>query len=257
MGLFSKNKAEGGILDVIRCDEPDYLVWKWSPAGVPSRRENAIRWGSTLRVKQGEVAVFVYRQNDGKEMDYFEGPLDTTLKTANFPVLSGILGSVFGGETPFQAEIYFINLAGNVRLPFFVPQFDVSDPRFLDYAVPVTVKGQLLFNITDYKSFISLHRMMQFDMDDFAEEVRASVVRYTKSVVTNAPSKGQIPLLQIERHIDEVTTLVEERLRSVLADDFGVNLKRLDLSEIALDKDSEGYADLYEVTTAQMTMSTT
>ena len=99
--------------------------------------------------------------------------------------------------------------------------------------------------------------MMQFDMDDFAEEVRASVVRYTKSVVTNAPSKGQIPLLQIERHIDEVTTLVEERLRSVLADDFGVNLKRLDLSEIALDKDSEGYADLYEVTTAQMTMSTT
>lgn len=253
MGLFSKNKAEGGILDVIRCDEPDYLVWKWSPAGVPSRRENAIRWGSTLRVKQGEVAVFVYRQNDGKEMDYFEGPLDTTLKTANFPVLSGILGSVFGGETPFQAEIYFINLAGNVRLPFFVPQFDVSDPRFLDYAVPVTVKGQLLFNITDYKSFISLHRMMQFDMDDFAEEVRASVVRYTKSVVTNAPSKGQIPLLQIERHIDEVTTLVEERLRSVLADDFGVNLKRLDLSEIALDKDSEGYADLYEVTTAQMT----
>ena len=71
MGLFSKNKAEGGILDVIRCDEPDYLVWKWSPAGVPSRRENAIRWGSTLRVKQGEVAVFVYRQNDGKEMDYF------------------------------------------------------------------------------------------------------------------------------------------------------------------------------------------
>ena len=100
---------------MIRCDESDYLVWKWSPAGVPSRRENAIRWGSTLRGKQGEVAVFVYRQNDGKQMDYFEGPLDTTLKTANFPVLSGILGMAYGGDTPFQAEIYFINLAGNIR----------------------------------------------------------------------------------------------------------------------------------------------
>ena len=238
---------------MIRCDESDYLVWKWSPAGVPSRRENAIRWCSTLRVKQGEVAVFVYRQNDGKQMDYFEGPLDTTLKTANFPVLSGILGMAYGGDTPFQAEIYFINLAGNIRVSFFIPAFDVADPRFLDYAVPVTVKGQLLFNITDYKAFISLHRMIQFDMDDFAAEVRAAVVRYTKSVVTNAPMQGQVPLLQIERHIDTVTVMVEQKLRSVLQDDFGVNLKRLDLSEIALDKESEGYADLYEVTTAQVT----
>lgn len=30
MGLFGKNKTnEGGMLDVIRCDEPSYLIWKW------------------------------------------------------------------------------------------------------------------------------------------------------------------------------------------------------------------------------------
>ena len=66
MGFFSKNKNEGGLMDVIRCDEQEYLVWKWRPAGEAnsSKKENAIRYGSSLRVKDGEIAVFVYKQYD-------------------------------------------------------------------------------------------------------------------------------------------------------------------------------------------------
>lgn len=252
MGLFNKSK-DGGVLNVIRCDEPEYLVWKWQPDGVPSRRENAIRWGSQLRVKDGEVAVFVYRQNDGKQMDFIEGPVDTMLRTTNFPVLSGILGSLYGGDTPFQAEIYFINLAGNIKIQFYVPSFDVSDPRFLDYAVPVTVRGQILLNITDYKAFIKLHRMIDFDLDSFFEEVRTAVLRHVKSAVTNAPTQANIPVLQIERYIDQISTMTEEKLRPILSDDFGVNLKRFDIGAVTIDKESQGYQDLYEVTSAQMT----
>ena len=52
MGLFS-NKKEGGLMDVIRCDEQEYLVWKWRPSGEANstHKENAIRYGSSLRVK--------------------------------------------------------------------------------------------------------------------------------------------------------------------------------------------------------------
>ena len=32
MGLFS-SKKEGGMMDMIRCDEQDYLIWKWRPVG--------------------------------------------------------------------------------------------------------------------------------------------------------------------------------------------------------------------------------
>lgn len=52
-------------MDQIRCDEPSYLIWKWHPSGVQlgrGNREDSIRWGSSLRVKDGEVAVFVYKQ---------------------------------------------------------------------------------------------------------------------------------------------------------------------------------------------------
>ena len=63
MGLFG-NKKEGGLMDVIRCDEQKYLVWKWRPSGDAdsTKKENAIRYGSSLRVKDGELAVFVYKQ---------------------------------------------------------------------------------------------------------------------------------------------------------------------------------------------------
>jgi hypothetical protein len=59
MGIFS-NKQEGGLMDVIRCDEQEYLVWKWRPSGEPNstKKENAIRYGSSLRVKDGEIGLF-------------------------------------------------------------------------------------------------------------------------------------------------------------------------------------------------------
>lgn len=235
-------------MDVIRCDEKDFLVWKWSPAGEPSRRENAIRYGSSLRVKDGEVAVFVYKQKDGTMQDYIEGPYDQTIKTANFPVLTGIVGAAFGGASPFQAEIYFINLAGNIQIPFFINEFDVADSRFLDYTAPVTVKGTITFNIKDYKNFIKLNRMIDFSLEELWEQVKRAVVRYAKSAITNAPSQLGMPLVQIERGIDAINTLVEEKLQEALEKDFGVFVKRLDLSAITINKDSDDYRRLQSVT---------
>ena len=61
MGIFGKGKS-GGLMNVIRCDQEEYLVWKWRPEGQEansSSRENSIRYGSSLRVKDGEVAVRV------------------------------------------------------------------------------------------------------------------------------------------------------------------------------------------------------
>ena len=101
MSLFKKSKT-GGFMDEIRCDEPSYLIWKWHPSGVKqgeNNRENAIRWGSSLRVKDGEVAVFVYHQKDGTYQDFIEGPFDQKIKTANFPVLARLVGLAYEGGT--------------------------------------------------------------------------------------------------------------------------------------------------------------
>ncbi len=107
MAVFGKQT--GGLMNQIRCDESSYLIWKWHPAGEKpgkGRRENAVRWGSTLRVKDGEVAVFLYNRKEGAFQDFIVGPFDQPIKTANLPVLAGIVGLAYGGGTPFQAEIW-------------------------------------------------------------------------------------------------------------------------------------------------------
>lgn len=157
-------------MNVIRCDEENYLVWKWRPEEQDvnsTSRENAIRYGSSLRVKDGEVAVFVYKQKDGSTQDFIEGPYDDTIKTANFPILSSIVGLAFGGDSPFQAEIYFINVQANNQLKFAVPYFDVADPRLPDFPVPVAVRGSVTFALEDYRGFIKKNRLINFDLDSF------------------------------------------------------------------------------------------
>lgn len=254
MGLF--NKKEGGMMDVIRCDEQEYLVWKWRPVGQDANsthKENAIRYGSSLRVKDGEVAVFVYKQKDGTMQDYIMGPYDDTIKTANFPVLTSIVGLAFGGASPFQAEIYYINLAGNVQIKFGIPYFDVFDPRFLDFAVPMAVRGTLTFNITDYKGFIKLNRLINFELEDFKRQLKDAVTKYVKGVVTNIPQDNGIPVIQMERKILEINTIVEQYLKPRLETDFGVNMKAFDIAAIEPDKESEGYQSLMHVTKEQQT----
>ena len=251
MALFNKNSRTGGFMDEIRCDKPSYLIWKWHPSGVQSGqtvRENSIRGGSSLRVKEGEVAVFVYKQPNGVMQDFIVGPFDQIIKTDNFPVLSSIVGLAYEGGTPFQAEVYFINLAQIIQVKFGVPFFDVYDPRFADFGVPVSVRGTISFKISDYREFIKLHRLTDFNLETFQMQIRDAVVRYIKDIVANAPAANDIPLVQIETKTSQINDVVEYDVSERLKENFGVIVSGVDLSAIELDKSSDGYKQLMAVT---------
>lgn len=251
MSLFDRRKRNGGFMDEIRCDEPSYLIWKWHPAGVQlgeGNRENAIRWGSSLRVKDGEVAVFVYSQYDGIMQEYIEGPCDMILNTANLPILASIVGLAYEGGTPFQAEVYFINLARIIQVKFGVPFFDVYDPRFADFGVPVAVRGTVSFSIADYREFIKLHRLNNFNLDDFQRQIRDAVNRYVKDCVANAPASHNIPVIQIESKTAQINDAVEYDISERLRENFGVLVSGIDIGAIEIDKSSEGYRQLMSVT---------
>lgn len=250
MALFGKRRVNG-FMDEIRCDEPSYLIWKWHPAGSQkgnNKRENAIRWGSSLRVKEGEVAVFVCEQGDGIVQDFIMGPFDQIIETANLPIIASIVGLAYAGGTPFPAEIYFINLAQVIQLRFGVPFFDVYDPRFPDFGVPLAVRGTLSFKITDYKEFVKLHRLTNFSLNDFQRQIRDAINRYVKDVVTNIPAMHNIPLVQIETKIAQINDVIEYDLGKRLKEKFGVTISGIDIGAIEFDKSSDGYRQLMSIT---------
>ena len=163
-------------------------------------------------------------------------------------MLSSIIGLWYEGDTPFQAEVFFINLSKTIQIRFGVPYFDVVDPRFPDFQVPVAVRGVLTFQIKDYKEFVKYHQLINFNLDDLKNKVNAAVFRYVKEVVTNAPAAHDIPIIAIESKIDLINEKVELYVKDRLLDLFGISVKGIDISAIEVDKENEAYIELKRVT---------
>lgn len=252
MGLFS-SKKDDGMMDMIRCDENDYLIWKWRPSGNEvnsTKKENAIRWGSSLRVKDGELAVFVYNQNDGTYQDYIEGPFDETIKTGNLPVLGGLTRLAYGGDTPFQAEVYFINLSRTIPFKARLQYFDVFDPResLMDFPVRCAVPYQILTQISDYKEFIKIHRLSNLTPLELEQKMRPVIERHIRALVINIPKETGVPVIQIETQLDAVNLLVESRVRPELERIFGIQINSLTIDKIDINKDDDQFHKLKKLT---------
>lgn len=249
MGLFNK-KNEGGLMDIIRCDETDYLVWKWRPKGEDvnsTKKENAIRYGSVLHVRPQQVAVFVYKTEKGL-IENFNGPYEGKIETGNMPVLASLVGLAYHGESPFPAEVYFVNAAGQISIPFAVTYFNVFDYRSENYSVPVAVRGSIRFTIEDYKEIIHLYDLKNITLKQLYSNIEDDVCEIVKEVVTNLPREKKIPVLHVESRITDVRKAVEEELKTRLKEVFGIRLTSIAIEGISFDKTSSGYYELKRVT---------
>ena len=129
-----------------------------------------------------------------------------------------------------------------------MPFFDVYDPRFDDFGVPVAVRGTISFQIKDYREFIKLHRLIDFNLDSFQKQIRDVVCRYTKDTVANAPAANNIPVVQLESRVAQINDVIEYNISERLKESFGVLVSGVDISAIEIDKTSAGYQQLMAVT---------
>jgi membrane protease subunit (stomatin/prohibitin family) len=73
---------------------------------IPEQGSGDFRIGSQVIVRESQQAVFF---RDGKALDVF-GAGRHTISTANVPLLVDLIGKAFSGETPFKAEVYYVNM---------------------------------------------------------------------------------------------------------------------------------------------------
>ena len=199
------------------------------------------------------MAIFVYSgpDSDGhNNQDVITGPYDGIIDTANLPVISKLVGLGYGGAQggPFQAEVYFINLQGNNQVLFGIPFFEVFDSRYPDLAIPVSTRGTITFNLTDYQQFIKLNRLIDFNTMDFKNQIRSALTKYLKHIIINIAADKQISVIRLESKILEINEQAQSYISDRLKNDFGLNLKALDIEAITIDKSSEGYQQLKGLT---------
>lgn len=103
MGLFDeiKKKLSHEFIDIVEwLDETNNtIVHRFE------RYQNEIKNGAKLVVREGQSAVFV---SEGQLADVFT-PGTYTLNTKNLPILATLKGWKYGFNSPFKAEVYFVN----------------------------------------------------------------------------------------------------------------------------------------------------
>lgn len=140
------------------------------------------------------------------------------------------------------------NLSKGSQLNFAIPYFDVFDPRLQDYGVPVSVHGAVVYAIEDMDLFHSVNRNEGYSDETFKNKLRGQLTKFIKSVVSNAPSDAQIPVVQIERKIFEISELIQQRVTPQVEKLFGITIRSLDITGINVDKESSGYRELKALT---------
>lgn len=140
------------------------------------------------------------------------------------------------------------DLSKGSQVNFAIPYFDVFDPRLQDYGVPVSVHGAVVYAIEDMDLFHSVNRNEGYSDETFKNKLRGQLTKFIKSVVSNAPSDAQIPVVQIERKIFEISELIQQRVTPQVEKLFGITIRSLDITGINVDKESRGYRELKALT---------
>lgn len=247
------------MMDALRCDEKGFVIWKWRPQGQAAnstRKENAIRYGSSLTVRPGQAAVFLY-QNQNGAYDVIKGPYSGTVETENLPVLASLTGLVFNGGSPMPAELYYINQEKNLEIPFLVPFFRVvpAEKEFRAYDIRVAIKGSLVFELPTQPEFIKYlfeaWGGADTTLDELDEKLKELIIQETKQIMANAPKDTGIFIMHFNSLIGEIGKYILARVQQRIANRFGVIATDVLISDIRYDEDSEGYQRLKEITEDQ------
>ena len=196
------------IIDVVKFDglrSRDWLVYKF-----PS---DTLVFGTRLIVNEGQVADI---EKGGPVCDLFY-PGSYILDTDNLPVLFHIFNLPYGGNTPFTAEVYFINTKTKLDIPW-----GTSDPiQLIDpkYFVKLRIRafGQMGLKLMDYSLFFRelIGSMNQNDIVSFDKIklfYRGMVVTKVKSIISEMILAEKISALEISAHLDDISDKCREEI---------------------------------------------
>ena len=90
--------------------------------------------------------------------------------------------------------------------------------------------GMLVYGVDDIAHFNSVNKTQNVNDGMFQQKLKGQVTKYVKGVVTNAPMDNQIPVLQLERKILEISELVQQYVTPKIESLFGINVRSIDIT---------------------------
>ena len=198
--------------------------------------DKEIKNGAQLIVRESQTCQFVYLGQFG---DTF-GPGKHTLVTDNIPILSTLKGWKYGFNSPFKADVYFIN----TRL-FTGNKWGTSNPimmRDTDFGiVRVRAFGTFDFRIVEPKLFLkevagSDHH---FRLDEFAETMRSRII----SVFSDALATAKIPVLDLATRYSDLGDALLPVINPIVTGKYGIEIASFILENASVPPEVEAAID--------------
>ena len=224
-------KLTGELIDIIQWldDSSNTLVYRFE------RMNNEIKYGAKLTVREGQMAVFI---NEGQLADVFK-PGMHTLTTQNMPVLSTLKGWKYGFESPFKAEVYFVNTRKFTDLKWGTPgPATMRDSEF--GIVRATAFGIYAIRISDPGIFIKdiSGTEGRFTTDSIQENLRGKIGLRIKEVM---PELG-LSIIDMEAKVSVIGQMLRDRIQPDFAA-MGLELVEVQVQDIGLPEEVEKAID--------------
>lgn len=215
------------LVSVIKYDgNPDVFAWK--------HPDDELGTWTQLIVNESQQAILF---KGGQALDVFDAGRHT-LSTKNIPILENFVNLPFGGNSPFKAEVWFVNKVFNLNVKWGTPSpIQIQDPTFGVF-VPVRSNGQFGLQIVDSKKFLVklVGTLSSFTKQDISEYFRGHYVTRVKDAISTYILEKKIDVLNINMHLDELSDFLHSRISPVM-EEYGVALPNFYVNDISVPED--------------------
>lgn len=202
------------LIDVITIEANDQeLVSKF-----PS---DNLRLGSQLVVHPAQTAFFVH---GGKICDEFTAGT-YTLKNEELPLLNQLVNIPFGGDSPFKAEVWFINQLNKLDIKWGTTQpMQLEDPRY-NIIVPVRAYGQYGIKVATPRIFLEtlVGNLTSFSTDKIEQYFKGKIVMQLSSLIAQKIATDKISILDINAQLVEMSAYCQQQLNQSISN-YGIEL---------------------------------
>ena len=191
------------IIDVVKVEMSDNELCKKFPS-------DNLRLGTQVVVYPTQIAFFV---KGGQIYDEFEAGT-YTLKTENIPLLNKLINLPFGSQSPFKAEVWYINLTTKMDMKWgTTTPIQLEDPKY-NIIVPVRAYGQYGLKVSEPNLFLKtlIGNMSSFSAEKVNEYFKGQILVNLNNTISSKITKDSISILDVNAHLLAMSQYCQEEI---------------------------------------------
>lgn len=200
-----------------------------------------LKVGSQLVVYPSQTAFFI---KGGQIFDEFICGT-YTIKSENIPLLNNVFNLPFGGESPFQAEVWFVNQISLLDCKWgTATPIQIEDPKY-GVIVPIRSFGQYGFKVSNPRIFLErlIGNMPTFSTDKVIAYFRGVILSKLTAIISQKLYADNLSIININSHVEEISKYAKSKLIDVFAE-YGVELEIFNTIAINVNEEDPSFQKL-------------